>query len=246
MMLSSQVPFSPSCWRIDLTCSRASRSLGGDNTVTHITGKYTHHIYCHTQRRNRSSKGDTQSHVQTHTVSPTSLFVTGIWFRIFQVFLTFQWRGLWTANLLWSNPTTPDGQFLLSTSHWSAFQTCTKTQTVCEQLICSLNTREHNYMVNTHIMKACAGMTVSKYMCVFLTFVFRGWSSFGSPPCHTVWWCHPESRHHPDLPTLCLYTSLIAQHQPPFSLFQSYHPATSRKNVRIWVTVKIQLTRWQK
>lgn len=42
MMLSSQVLSSPSCWRIDLTCSRARRSLGGDNTFTHITVKYSH------------------------------------------------------------------------------------------------------------------------------------------------------------------------------------------------------------
>lgn len=39
MMLSSQVLWSPSCWRIDLICSRARRSLGGDNSVTHITAK---------------------------------------------------------------------------------------------------------------------------------------------------------------------------------------------------------------
>lgn len=41
-MLSSQVPSSPRPLRIDLTCSRAKRSLGGDKAYMHFTIKCKH------------------------------------------------------------------------------------------------------------------------------------------------------------------------------------------------------------
>lgn len=76
---------------------------------------------------------------------------------------------------------------------------------------------------------------VDTHTWMFLTFVFQGWLSFGSPQCRKVWWCHPESHHPPDLPTLCLYTSFVSQHPPPFSLLLSHHPARSRNKWGDWI-----------
>ena len=117
MMLSSQVLSSLRPWRIDLTCSRAIRSLGGEKT--HNTPTYKFKCVCSLNIKSADR------------CFPTSLFVTGIWFGIFQVFLKRRWRFLWTTNLGWLNPLMSDGQLHPDTSHRPAFQTWTETHTIC-------------------------------------------------------------------------------------------------------------------
>ena len=135
-MLSLIVLSSPSCCRIDLTCSSAKRSLeGGNNNTQFINSnqkitqrhsdlklkRFPMHNYfnrlilCNHGNKNTINGSINKTHDVPHTVL-ASLSVKGIWCGISPGFLRLQWRVLWTANLSGSDPAGPDGQSLFKST----------------------------------------------------------------------------------------------------------------------------------